>query len=137
MSVVWWQVLLEAMPSSWVAWSGRLAAAVDGLGEDRLWPLADALTLPRALGDIALTHAVLELVAPQELQSARTLGYFEEAKQVRRCRFLSLAVVKVPAPTWALLEPLRASDGYDVLRQAVCAAGVVLVCLSARTVFFC
>lgn len=76
------QVLLEAMPSSWVAWSGHLAAAVDGIDEARLWPLADALTLPRALSDAAVTHAVLELIAPQELQSARTLAYFTEAKKV-------------------------------------------------------
>eukprot|EP00892_Ulva_mutabilis_P004909 jgi/Ulvmu1/2790/UM140_0020.1 len=76
------QVLLEAMPSSWVAWSGHLAHAVDQLETSRLWPLADALTLPRALADIALTHAVLELIAPQELESARTLGYFEEAQKI-------------------------------------------------------
>lgn len=70
------------MPSSWVAWSGALAAAVDGLDEGRLWPLADALTLPRALGDTALMHAVLELVAPGDLQHARTLAYLEQARPV-------------------------------------------------------
>lgn len=89
--------MLEAMPSSWVAWSGRLADAVDELDEERLWPIADALTLPRALGDTALMHAVLELVAPGELQHARTYGYLEEAKKVRTLCVLCMLAYRAGA----------------------------------------
>jgi hypothetical protein len=77
------QVLLERMPSSWVAWSSRVVQSVELLAPERLQVLADALSLPHAINDAALMHVVLQLVSPERLDSLSELPYIEECREVR------------------------------------------------------
>lgn len=81
------QVLLEAMPVSWVAWSGKLAEAIENLPERRLEVMADALALPHDMTESTLTHAILSLIAPDRLQGDQLFGYLVEVAKVRTQKY--------------------------------------------------
>lgn len=76
------QALLEAMPVSWAAWSGKLAAAVEDLPAERLQVTADALALPHELTEASISHAILQLIAPERLMAEHVFAYMREVSKV-------------------------------------------------------